>query len=446
MSRTPNQHLRRLLDEAGWNMSQLAAAVRWVAAEHEQVLACDRSTVVRWMAGTTPRPPAPQFLLETLSRRLGRPVNAVEAGLSRTPATVLDLSWEANPVRKLAELTRAELSPTSRVLLGTGVYSLAALAVPQLSELSQPSAGLKPSDSMPRQRAGQLEIEQMQTMTKVFAEAAELHGAGHVRTALTAYLNHDVTGYLHARSPEHTHRRLLSAAAKVTLLLSTVCAGDGADALAQHYHRTAAHLAAEANDPATYAIALRTMSAHAHDLGHHSPAVLNLAERAVEAARHTPPIVQAYAHAHLAVIQAHHDRHAAVATLAGAEHLHAHAETTPGPYTHYPLGALHYQRAQTLATLGDLPGATGALTASLRRRTPAEHHSSTLTQARLAETLLAQGHLDAALTHWQTFLDSYPTLHSRRATRRLHAMHRHLTPHTRHQAAAQLLSRATALG
>nr|WP_239149096.1 hypothetical protein [Streptomyces sp. SID12501] len=436
-----------MLEEAGWNGAQLAAALRHIATEYGQQLVCDRSVVSRWLSGTTPRPPVPALLLEVLSRRLQRPLGAVEAGLSRAPSAMFDLSGEADPLRRLSQLTRADLDPSRRHLLGAGMYSLAALTVPDAwSPRENPPTGPPPDLPRTKGRAGQAEVEQMQTMARVFAEAAEAHGPGHVRTALAAYLGHDVTGYLQSRATEDLRRRLLSGAAQLTVLLGTMCAGSGADALAQHYHHTAAQLAVEAGDAATFAITLRTMSAHAHDLGHHTPAVLNLAQRAADATRSAAPIVAAYAHAHLAVIQAHHDKHAALTTLADSERLYEQANNTaPGPFTRYPAGALHYQRAQTLATLGDTAGATGALTASLRLRTPAEHQARTLTRARLAETLLTQGHLDAALTHWQTFLDDYPTLHSTRTTRRLEAMRRLLNPHRRHRTTAHILTQAASI-
>ncbi|MFF3732064.1 hypothetical protein ACFYXM_17500 [Streptomyces sp. NPDC002476] len=446
MPKTPNTRLRTLLAEAGWSGAQLAAALRQVAAEHGRQLACDRSMVSRWLSGTTPRPPVPQLLLEVFSRRLGRPVGAVEAGLSRPPCTVLDLSWEANPLRRLTALTRADLDPERRRLLHAGVYSLAMLAVPVVrSPDAKPLAGRAPGSDGAKGRAGRREVEQMRTMARTFAEAAQLHGSGHVRTALAAYLGHDVAGYLQAPATEHTHRQLLTGAAQLILLLGTMSADSGADALAQRYHHTAASMAAEADDPFTLAIALRTMSAHAHDLGHRTAAVRTLAERAADATLTAPLVIRAYAQAHLAVIQAHHDKHAALTALATSERLYERASTTPGPFTHYPAGALHYQRAQTLATLGDKTGAADALTASLRLRAPAEHQAGVLTRARLAETLLAQGHLDAALVHWHKFLDDYPTLHSHRVTRRLYTMRHLLNPHSRHASTARLLARAAPL-
>jgi len=59
----------------------------------------------------------------------------------------------------------------------------------------------------------------------------------------------------------------------LNVLLGSMSADDGADALAQHYRHTAAQLASEAEDLAFFVIALCTMSAHAHDLGHDAPAV-----------------------------------------------------------------------------------------------------------------------------------------------------------------------------
>ncbi|WP_249402328.1 hypothetical protein [Streptomyces sp. YIM 121038] len=94
MPKTPNARLRGLLEEADRSGAQLAAALRQAAAEHGRPLACDRSMVSRWLAG--PRPPVPTLLLEVLSRRLGRPVVALEAGLSRAPSAVFDLFGEAN--------------------------------------------------------------------------------------------------------------------------------------------------------------------------------------------------------------------------------------------------------------------------------------------------------------------------------------------------------------
>ncbi|MGW8375458.1 hypothetical protein [Streptomyces sp. ODS28] len=444
MPQTRNTRLQALLQEAEWNGAQLAAVLRTLAAEHGQSLACDRSMVSRWLAGTTPRPPAPALLLQALSRRLQRPVSAAEAGLSGAPSTALDLPWETDPLHRLTALTRAELDPSSRHTLSAGTYSL---AVPELWRSPHATTtGPRPSAAGMTRRVGRPEADEMHTMTRVFSETSQLHGPSHVRSALAAYLRHDVTRRLHASASENVRHQLLIGAAQLALLLANMSADGGADGLAQHYQHTAAQLAVESGDAATFAIALRTMSTHAHDKGHHTPAVLHLAERAADSARDAPRTVRAYAQAQLAVMQAHHSRRAALAALSASERLLEQApDASPDPFSHYPAAALHYQRAQTLATLGDAPGATRALTTSLRLRSPAERQAAALTRARLAESCLAQGHLEAALGHWQVFLDTYPALHSSRVARRLSVMRRLLHPHRRHPGTGQLLTRAASL-
>ncbi|WP_371750463.1 hypothetical protein, partial [Streptomyces sp. NBC_01283] len=360
MPRTPNTALQMLMQTAGLSPTQLARALRAVAAEHGSSVVCDHSTVRRWLAGARPRPPAPALLLECLSRSLGRPVTVQEAGLTRAPATTVDPSWEADPVHKLVQLTAAELAPTRRTLASASVFSLAVLLVP---DLTLPGGSLtRRGPTGPDMRPGTAEAEHLRSLTTFFFNAAEQYGGQHIRPTLATYLAHHATPLLHAPARERVHRDLLNATAQLTLLLGNLCADSGHDRTAQHYHQVAARLAADANDAATLAIALRTMATHAHDLGHHHPAVLNLAERAAHHARHAPPAIQTYTLAHLGVIQARHDRHTALATVARAESMYRQTDAASGPFTAYPAGALHYQRAQALTALGDHTAALHALT------------------------------------------------------------------------------------
>lgn len=441
MPRTANTRLRSLLEEAEWGSAQLARAIGRVAAEHGVNSGCDPSTVSRWLAGTRPRPPNSTFLLEALSRQLHRPVTAREAGLSAAPGLVLGPSWDADPVTRLAQLTKAEAGSTGRHgAHGTMVFSLTALAVPALTLPHAPHRPPAPG----LRRVGASEADQMSTLARAFADVTQTHGAGHLRAALTAYLAHDVTGWLRAPATEAVHQRLLRCAAQLSLLLGTSCTHEGDEALAQHYFHTAAQLADAAEDGAMSAIALRTMATHAYGLGHHGREVLYLAEYAARRAQQAPTAVQAYSQAQLAVVQAHHEPHAALAALGHAERLHSRVDTQPGLFTAYPLSSLLYQRGMALTTLGDLTGAVAALRESLRSRAPTERHAAALTHTQVAETLLNLGHLDEALGHWRAFLDAYPDLHSTRARARLLSMRQRLRPHARHGEAADLLDQAAA--
>ena len=439
MPRTPNPRLALLVEAAAWGPAQFAAALRGVAAEQGQTLNVHLTTVRRWLDGAQPRPPLPALILECLSRRLDRCITAHEAGLTRAPGPLVEPAWEADPMRKLFHLTHAELDPHRRALLGAGVLTATALALPLQTRIPAMTEDMQRSG----RRATESDVAELRAMTSVFAASADQHGGRRLRGALAAYLAHEVTPLLHRPASDPVHRGLLAATAQLALLLGSMCADSGHHPLAQHYHQIAARLAADADEHTTLAIALRTMATHAHDLGRHTPAVLNLAEQADQHARHSPPAVRAYTHIHLAVVNARHDRHGAVAALTRAEHLHTQAGAEPGPFSSYPAGALHYQRGQALATLKDHAGALTALTTSLRLRTPAERLPAALTRARLAETHLRLGHLEPALTHWHALLDAYPALHSVRADQRLTAAVQHLRPHQRRAGVADLLDRIT---
>ncbi|MFS0693862.1 hypothetical protein [Streptomyces nitrosporeus] len=443
MPRTPNERLRTLVRRSGWSHSRLAQAVRLVAAEHERPVLCDHTSVSRWIAGTQPRPPTSTFLLEALSRKLGRRITAQEAGLTRAPAAPLVLSWQDDSLHRLDRLVEFELDPARVHLLEAGTYRPSALFPPDpWSPLGSPAASPDPVTG----RVGGAEVAQLRSLTELFALSIAQHGGQAIRPALAAYLAHTVTPWLRAPSSDTTRRELLAAGAQLTLLLAEACIDADGHAATQHYQQLAVRLAAGSGDHATVAIALRAMATHATGLGHRGPAVLHLTQRAVEHARHAPPAVRSYTYAHLAVVQAHHDRRAALDALARAERFHTEgADAPPGPFTSYPEGALHYQRAQTLDALKDTPGALLALNASLRARTPGEHRAALLTHARLAGILLRHGHLERALAHWQVFVDEYPTLRSPRTHRLLKAMHGQLRPHGRHPGARDLLARADVL-
>jgi hypothetical protein len=441
MSRKPNTRLKTLIQAAGLSPAQLARALRALATEQGLSVSYDYATVRRWLDGTQPRPPAPALLMECLSRLLGRPVTAQEAGLTYAPAVAVDSAWEAEPLRKLSQLTSAELDPARRELLGTDRFSLAALAIPDHLTPPAPMDQREPAES-DAPHPGSAKPDHLQGMALHFHAAAEAYGGEPVRAAVAAFLAHDVIPILHTERRERSRRAVLSAAAQLTLLLGLMSADSGYDRTAQHYHHVAARFAADAGDSATLAIVLRIMATHAFELGHHTPTVLRLSKQAVVHADAAPLAVQAYVHAHLAVVQAHYDSRAALDALAQAERLHARADPPSGPFTSYPVGGLYYQRAETLNILGDHSGSVNALNTSLRMRSPAEHRAAVLTRARLAEIHLRVGHLEQALLHWHAFLTAYPTLHSARATRHLHTLRVKLRPYQRHRTARQLLDRA----
>ncbi|MFI1963157.1 hypothetical protein ACH429_03290 [Streptomyces pathocidini] len=446
MPNPPNDRLRALLAECDWNTAQLAAAVRAVADQHGQNLHCDRSTVSRWLSGTRPRPPAPTYLLEALSRRLSRPVTATQAGLTRLQGDPLPsrLRWDGDPLRMLTELTHLQLQTARWPSITADPLSLGSLSVPDYAELSDRRRPARPTSRM--RGVGAAEIEAVRTMRRVFSASSATFGGAHARTALAAYLAHDVIRWVHSPSDGDVHRGLLSGTAQLTVLLGNMCADSGADALAQHHYRTAALLAAEARDTDTYAIAVRTLGTHTDRLGHVG-AARRLAQQAADTARRAPSAIQAYVQAQLAVSEARCENpRQALAALRTAERLHSQTGTTDDPFTSYSLAGLHYQRAETLAALGDRSGALTALAYSLRQRAADERRARALTHARIAELLMQLGHLEEACSHWRALLDDHSGLRSSRSAQAVRVMRQYLRPHQHRAEVGRLLARGAAFG
>ncbi|MFD7548890.1 hypothetical protein ACFV0R_00260 [Streptomyces sp. NPDC059578] len=243
------------------------------------------------------------------------------------------------------------------------------------------------------------------------------------------------------------HRQLLTHTAQLTILLGNMCADDSDNVLAQHYHRTAAHLAAEAEDPHTYTIALRALASHALDLGHRQPSLVLTEQAVATATRHSSPLAQSFTQSQLALAHARgNNRSRALLALHNAEVLHGQADQNlTDPFDSYPTAALHYQRARTLTALRDHQAADRAYTASLRARAPQARRARALTTALLAESQLLQGNLEESLTTWKRFLIDYPGLRSARATASLTTMRQVLRPYSTHPDVALLTEEAAAL-
>ncbi|AZK98004.1 MULTISPECIES: hypothetical protein [Streptomyces] len=345
----------------------------------------------------------------------------------------------------LAKLIHSQLDPSRGEPVGTAGYSLPALAVPDWEDLFRPAAARR--TDVRTGRVGHAEVEALKSTTAFFAASTGSFGGGHARAALTAHIADDVTPWLRAGAGDQVHRRLLTYAAQLTVLLGNMCADDDAHALAQHYHRNAAHLAAEAEDPHTYTIAVRALAAHALDLGHEEPA-LTLAERAAATAtRHASPLTRSYTQSLLALAHARaKDRPRALLALHDAEVLHSQADQAPSdPFGSYPTAALHYQRARTPSALKDHQAADIAFRDSLDARAPQARRARALTTALLAESQLRQGNLEESITTWRRFLIDYPGLRSARATASLTTMRRVLRPYSAHPEAALLEEEAASL-
>lgn len=232
---------------------------------------------------------------------------------------------------------------------------------------------------------------------------------------------------------------MLNHCARLVHLLAFMTADSGHHGLADRYYRLALELAREAGNRAAYAITLRAMSVQALSLGHIHQAH-RLADSAVECAGRNDPAVLAFVlaqrgHTHAA----RHNGKGAMADLVDSADTHGRADGHGGAFTAYPEAGIEYRRARTLQVL-QRPGE-----AVLAFQSSVLHRPYALTQARLAEALVADGQLEAACTHWHIFLDHYPhVVGSNEAGRALARMLQHMRSFPRQRQAVELIERGRA--
>lgn len=427
--RTPNLHLRSLLDEAGWTGQRLAHAVNAEGARHALTVSYDRSSVAHWLAGTTPRPQVAALVCAVLSQALGRPVEPVQVWPEPAARDAASQVTDA-PGESLRSLT--DHAPRD-------ARTLHRLSYDPFAELPEP--GTRPGRGAGL-RIGSAHVRSARRMVTLFSDFDEFFGGARLRPVLTSYLSTDVAAHLDAPAAPGVSREFRQAACDLVYLAGFTSFDEHLHGAAQAYFRIAAQLASEVRDHRRYALALRQMSVQAHYLGNTAQS-LHCARVAARAVGSLPPQTAAFVVGQLALaLAASGERRQALTHLGRAERLlersEGHGQTLGG----YHLAALAHQQAEVLAAAGDLPSACAALTLSLRHRPDNEGRARMLTTARLAELQLAQGHLELACGTWEKFLDDYPQIESARGDRALRELRSRLRPYQRERSAQRVLSRA----
>lgn len=459
-ARAPNGRLRDALTETGWTEQQLADAVNAVGAESGIALSYDRTAVAHWLAGTRPRPPAPELIAEAISRRLGSRVTVTDLDLSppsrqprrnrrRTEPGSGDLeptptAWNEDVAAELLRLTSLQNAGGRK--LASVPYSLESLSVPDWARVVVDTRRTSATNPPPPPSA---HAAAAKAMARVFSSDDDAFGGGHGRRALAAYLSADLAPTLRAGARPAVQRRLLAAATELAYLCAFMCFDDEVHGVAQRYYLATLRLAAENGDATGYAITLRAMSVQACALGHSRHGV-QLAEAATETVARIEPLRRAFLLGQLAVATAaDRDRARAISRLSAAERImdrtSSAASVDDSVIGIYHRAALAHQQATLRAHLGDTAGAVDALKTSIQHRPAAERRSRAIVWARLAEHQLRLGNLDEATVAWHHFLDDYPVLMSGRATTALKTLRAQLRPYARSPAARAVLQRATAI-
>ncbi|MFD0884135.1 hypothetical protein ACFQ08_06170 [Streptosporangium algeriense] len=101
-SQAVNLRLAALLREAGFSRKSFARTLRQTSERAGWPIACDHTSISRWLRGMTPRAETADLIALTLSQALGRPISRTDAGLIPPTAPV---SGEVELQRRLAWLT-----------------------------------------------------------------------------------------------------------------------------------------------------------------------------------------------------------------------------------------------------------------------------------------------------------------------------------------------------
>ncbi|MET9959444.1 hypothetical protein ABZ128_10235 [Streptomyces sp. NPDC006326] len=439
-SRTPNPHLDTLLEQAKWSRAQFASIINRMGAEAGLALKYGQPAVSQWVAGHQPRTQVRALIIEAFERKLGRPVTYAEAGL--TPPDGLQ---EADTVRDLVDLGRADMDPSRRRVIAAGVFS-AALAIPLFPSLARADSPDPIRPGKATTRVGQAQVAAIQTMTDRIADILDELGAGHARPMAAAFLVNTVGPWLKAEAAAPVRRNMLAAASDLVYLTGWMAMYERQHRLGQEYYVSALRLAGEAEEHVTYCRTLRGMSLQASNLGYGRRA-LELADSAAEAAPSAGPRLVAFLRgqqAHGAAMVG--DTRQAFTRLREAEEALARADDRRESVGGYDRTAYLFHVAHVQAATKDMPGSVRTLRESIRVQPANERQGRLHAYGLLAQRQLAIGHVEAACESWGKFLDDYEALSSARGDEHFEVMNLRLRPYGSVRAVRDLRERAQLVG
>ncbi|MCC8455593.1 hypothetical protein [Streptomyces rochei] len=433
--RTPNAALAALMQTAGVENGQLAHRVNAIGRELGLSLSYDKTSVSHWLAGTVPKPEARPAITEAFSRLLGRPVTCAEIGWQVEAGPEVA---GADTVAGVVDLSRADMDPSRRGVLRTGMYA-AALAVPRFEDVSGRLESVTAGRTV---RIGRSDVATVRTMTDKVADILDQVGAGHARPMAAAFLVNTAGPYLRAAGSEETRRDMRAAVADFVYLTGWMAMYEDQQGLGQRYYLRALELAGAAEDHVTYCRTLRGMSLQATHLGHGRKG-LELADAAAEAAPAAGPRLRAFLRGQQAAAAAMTGaRTTALARLREAEAALSRADDRRDAVGGYDQAALYFHEAHVRWHLGDQAASVTALERSNAARSPLERQGRLHCLGVTAERQYRMRHIEAACRTWHEFLDHHVTVSSARGDEHLKTMLRALPAHRAVAGVAELEERA----
>lgn len=431
MAITRNDLLAEAITECGWTLAQVAAEVRKVAAENNDPLRTNKSAVDHWIDGAQPKEATARYLVEALSRRLGRVLLPEDLGLGSPHSgddLNLGLSVDPGAVRVLDRMWRADLN--RRSFLTASAYSVAAAVLP-LAAVQENAARTRAALS--GGVSGRGEVEAVRDMVRMFTLMDEKHGGQHGRSALVQYLMTDVSALCRGRfRTTEDHADMLSAAACGVHLAGWKAYDAGEQGLAQRYYLQSFALARESGILGHDAFVMRTMAQQGMKL-RRPEHCLGLAEtaRGLVAERVDPDTQALFEVTHADALAGAGKRHEAVHAIQRAQSL-----LTPSKGAEMPFWALawgpvaatvHSRAAKSFEKMKDRPRAEEEYAAAAASRPNTYARILALDLVAQAEMQYSQGHIEQACATWTRSLAAMDGVRSARTRKAVVKMRRNIS-------------------
>ncbi|MFG2825483.1 hypothetical protein ACGFX4_39415 [Kitasatospora sp. NPDC048365] len=267
-TRTPNQRLSSLIDQAGLSNKQLARAVRETAARYGTNARCTHTSVQRWRDGRRSRAVPPALIAETLSLALGRAVTPADIGMPAEgrPRSPMDTAFIEAPEELAAAACRLWEADLDRSDLIHAELPIGLLSGPALhwllAEEAPPVTGHGPG-FVPGAGAGvgvgagpglgpglevtQADLGRLRATLQAFEPIMARHGGAVAHRPVVQYLLSDLGRLLTGSFTEQVGRALFGIATQGLLLAGTCAHESGLPGLGRRYHLLALFFAHQAD-------------------------------------------------------------------------------------------------------------------------------------------------------------------------------------------------------
>ena len=262
-----NDHLAEAMRRGGLSNKAFARRIRAMSQQQGRPIACDHTSVSRWLAGTVPRIQTARLIADVLTECIGAPMSLSELGLTASepvdPGEAIRYgNLPDGAVDVVARLWRADLAEAQAIL--TSPVVVTAWSDVALSWLVQAQGA---GGERTPVRVGSADLTAIRTTINMFSQLDGTFGGGHARRALIEFLRTDVLALLQEKHSSDIARALYEVAAEGTLLCAWMAYDAGLHGLAQRYFVQALELADEAGERLLGASILDAMSHQATFLG-----------------------------------------------------------------------------------------------------------------------------------------------------------------------------------